>query len=98
MRGDFTFHLVHVAGSRMIAQGTDGISRGCLSEGVMSGATMLSFVPLHLSALDRHPDMLPWIRSWSGQPKLCPLTPEDWYLRGQGFGGKHLPDKTWTTI
>jgi hypothetical protein len=55
MRGDFQFHMVHVAGTRMIAQGSEGISQGCLSEGVMSGKAMLSYIPLHLSALDRPP-------------------------------------------
>ena len=28
-----TIHVVHIAGSRMIAQGTDGCSRGSLMEG-----------------------------------------------------------------
>ena len=31
------FHSIHVAGTRMIVQGTDGISRGDLGEGVMQG-------------------------------------------------------------
>jgi len=51
MMGDFHFHLIHVAGTRMTAQGTDGLSRGSLSEGIMRGSSMLSFVPLHLSPL-----------------------------------------------
>ena len=45
-------HVVHVSGKRMIAQGTDGLSRGQLGEGVMEGLDMLDFVPLHLSAAD----------------------------------------------
>jgi hypothetical protein len=36
-----------VFGSRMIAQGTDGVSRGLLTEGVTAGLDMLSFIPLH---------------------------------------------------
>lgn len=35
-------YLVHVAGKRMIAQGTDGLSRGLLLEGVLSGQDMLT--------------------------------------------------------
>ncbi len=39
----------------MIKQGTDGLSRGDLVEGVMRGESMLSFVPLHRSCIDRSP-------------------------------------------
>ena len=46
-------YLVHVAGTRMIAQGSDGLSRGDQNAGVMAGRDMLSFVPLNLSAFDR---------------------------------------------
>jgi hypothetical protein len=30
-------HMIHISGKRMIAQGTDGCSRGVLMEGVMAG-------------------------------------------------------------
>lgn len=40
-------HLVHVAGTRMIDQGTDGLSRGNMCEVVMKGKDILSFIPLH---------------------------------------------------
>ena len=83
MSGDFHFHLVHVSGRQMIAQGTDGLSRGCLSEGIMQDRSMLDFVPLHLSPLDRQPDLLHWIRDWTEQPTLSPLNPMDWYRQGQ---------------
>jgi hypothetical protein len=29
--------MIHISGKRMIAQGTDGCSRGVLMEGVMAG-------------------------------------------------------------
>ena len=54
---------IHVAGTRMIAQGTDGLSRGEMYEGVMNSQSMLSFVPLHLSALARSPALVEWINS-----------------------------------
>ena len=41
-----TIHVVHVSGRRMIAQGTDGCSRGSMVEGAMAGLDMLSFVDL----------------------------------------------------
>jgi len=48
-------HVIHVAGTRMIAQRSDGVSRGALNEGVMNGKDMLSFVPLAKSATERSP-------------------------------------------
>jgi hypothetical protein len=50
--GSIMLHVVHIAGARMICQGTDGLSRGDFGAGVMTGASMLCFVPLHLSAMD----------------------------------------------
>ena len=43
---DFTLYVVHVAGTRMIAQGTDGLSWGICLKGVMRGEDMLSFMDL----------------------------------------------------
>jgi hypothetical protein len=77
--------MIHVAGTRMIAQGTDGLLQGGLTEGVMSGVPMACFVPLHLSALDQHPAVLPWIQDWMMQPGLSPLTPEEWFYTGHGL-------------
>ena len=55
-------HVVHVAGTRMIAQGTDGLSRGNLIYGVMAGHDILSFVPLQLSAWDRIKGRKRWLK------------------------------------
>jgi len=38
-------HFVHVSGKRMIAQGTDGLSRGVRNEGVMKGENFLEYIP-----------------------------------------------------
>ena len=35
----------------MIAQGTDGVSRGSLNEGVAVNANMLAYIPIHLNAI-----------------------------------------------
>jgi hypothetical protein len=95
-------HIVHVAGKRMIAQGTDGLSRGCLTDGVMTGHEMTSFVPLHLSALDRSHDLLPWLQYGSGNGEnnvLEPLSPEDWFEKGQDIdGGTPNCDGVWTPV
>ena len=85
----------------MISQGTDGLSRGDLSEGVMRGKRMLSFVPLHLSALERSYELQAWIRSWiepclKNEEQLEFLTPEDWFHRGHDFsGGSKNGDGVW---
>jgi hypothetical protein len=64
MSGKCIIHLIHVAGTRMIWQGTDGLSRGDRTAGVMAGESMLSFVPLHLSAVERSGGVLPWLKLW----------------------------------
>ena len=80
-------HIFHVSGTRMIAQGTDGVSRGFLGEGVMSGESMISFIPLHMSATDRSPTLLlEWVRSWAGSD-LIELNPIDWFDVGHDFNG-----------
>lgn len=85
-------HVIHISGKRMIAQGTDGCSRGILLEGVMSGQDMLSFLDLDKSAIDRCPKLLDWVRDWTMQPELAPLTPEEWFVEGHGIVGGHLDD------
>jgi hypothetical protein len=80
----------------MIAQGTDGCSRGVLMEGVMAGQGMLSFIDLDKSALDRAADLLPWIRSWCGDRNIIPLTPEEWFTKGHGItGGQRDKHNVW---
>jgi hypothetical protein len=77
----------HVAGTRMIAQGTDGVSRGSLSEGVNAGIDMLSFIPLHLNAIERNLNLHGWACSWLGNDVKL-LTPEQWFSRGHShYGG-----------
>eukprot|EP00957_Ditylum_brightwellii_P062066 4710142-Ditylum_brightwellii.AAC.1 len=71
----------------MIAQGTDGLSRGQLAEEVMKGTTMQEFLPIHLHAFKRSEKILTWISAWTGHPHLTPLTPEDWFGKGQEISG-----------
>ncbi len=60
-----TIHVIHISGKRMIAQGTDGCSRGSLMEGVMAGEDMLTFVDLARSAMERSSRLLRWLCSWT---------------------------------
>jgi hypothetical protein len=78
--------VVHVAGTRMIAQGTDGVSRGQLKEGVSIGEDILAHIPLNESALDRSPDLKNWLESVTldgdNRPMAEFLSPTDWFERG----------------
>ena len=88
MESGGSLHVVHVSGKRMMAQGTDGLSRGLLNEGVMRGDSMLSFVDIAKTAVERSGAVLDYVRSWSFQ-SLLPLTPEQWFVEGHGIvGGK----------
>jgi hypothetical protein len=78
--------VTHVSGKRMVAQGTDGVSRGHLKEGVTTGEDMLSFIPLHLSALHRSETLKDWIKSWLGNQAEF-LEPEDWFEKGHDMSG-----------
>jgi hypothetical protein len=87
LMGSLKLHVVHIARHRMIAQGTDGLSRGDYTSGVMAGDSMLSFVPLHQTAVERAPLLLPWIREWVPHPNIEPLSPREWFTRGHGIVG-----------
>lgn len=75
-------HMIHIAGTRMQSQGTDGLSRGCLASGVMNGADMLSFVPLNLSARDRAPTLPQWVSMWTLPQHFHWLSPFEWFTEG----------------
>eukprot|EP00980_Cylindrotheca_fusiformis_P031013 scaffold25703_cov171-Cylindrotheca_fusiformis.AAC.2 len=92
MIGELTLHVVHVAGTRMIASGADGGSRGDLNQGAMAGVPILTYVPLHLSALERSAKVEHWVRSWWGEElgELETLTPEGWFDNAQRSEGPFL--------
>jgi hypothetical protein len=89
MTAGIKLHFIHVSGTRMITQGSDGLSRGNLSEGVMRGEEMTSFIPLHLSALERSEELKVWIESWFSfkDRPLEFLEPMDWFERGHDIKG-----------
>ena len=47
MQGNFALFIYHVAGTRMIESGVDGLSRGDKSEGILLGMQVGVFVPIH---------------------------------------------------
>jgi hypothetical protein len=70
----------------MIEQGTDGISSGFLGGGVMAGEAMSSFIPIHLGAVECHPVVADWIKSWSTD-LLIELSPMGWFEAGHNIMG-----------
>lgn len=79
MLGDFAIHVVHISGRRMIHQGTDGISRGDKTEGVMNGGNMLDYVPLDLGVRARNPNIKDWIEEVMGEMTYDMLEPKGWF-------------------
>ena len=88
----FMLYCVHVAWTRMIVQGTDGISRGILLEDVLAGQTMLLHIELAKGALERHPDVLDFVKFWTEVKNLKALTPEQWFVEGHGIRGGYRDD------
>jgi len=81
LHGGWKLHVVHVAGTRMIEEGADGMSRGVFDAGVMLGHSMMDYVPLHLNALERSPELKTWLLSWLGQ-EVEFLEPRGWFCEG----------------
>ena len=92
--------MVHIAGTRMIEEGADGLSRGFLSEGVMRGVKISEFIPLHLTAFERSPALEPWLRNWAEtghvEHQFDILKPEGWFEQGHDIvGGAKNIDQVW---
>jgi hypothetical protein len=79
MRHDLHLHVIHIAGKRMIAQGTDGLLRRNMNKGVFGSQWMMEYVPLHLDAMEQSPTLLPWIQSWYQGQDLEVLDPDGWF-------------------
>ena len=85
MRSSCKIHVIHVAGTRMIAQGSDGLSRGNLAEGVMRGESMKDFVPINQDAFMRSPKLKEWINGWTGG-QCTFLDAAGWFTTGHELG------------
>lgn len=88
IRVGIKINVIHIAGTRMIAQGTDGVSRGFLGQGVMDGEAMSAFVPIHLSAVERSSaqNLVPWIKEWAGTDAIM-LNEMGWFEEGHDVEG-----------
>ena len=50
-------YIIHVAGTRMIAQGYDGLSRGNMMESVVKREDIRSFIPINKSAIEEQDNL-----------------------------------------
>jgi hypothetical protein len=89
MAGELFIHLIWVAGTRMIAQGMDGVSRGDLRNGVMSGESMLKHVPLNEGVNTRSPELLSWFLE-SAEGDWTVLEPAEWFHKAHVTDGSYL--------
>jgi hypothetical protein len=65
----------------------------------MRGQSMIDFVPLHLSATVKSPDLLVWIQSWAPLSTITPLSPTDWFTKGHSLcGGYQNSTGMWIPI
>lgn len=86
-RHDVFLHCFHVSGLRMISSGFDGLSRGDFESGVMLGADLRDFLPLHKGAFEVAGDTLePWVKSWMGPEWSHILEPAGWFGEGHRAG------------
>jgi hypothetical protein len=86
MKYGIILHVILIAGTRMIQQGTDYLSRGGGADLATQGLTMRGEVPLSQGALERNVLLEPWIRSWVGEEGLVTLTPEGWFSDAHSRG------------
>lgn len=84
-------HVIHVAGTWMIHQGTDGLSCGLLTDGIFAADAMKLHIPLHLDAPSRQPTIIPWIQSWCPEPSIVPRSPRGWFHTGHGLSDDFAP-------
>ena len=99
MKANFKSHLIHVACSRMIEQGTDGLSRGILYEGLLGARyNFLHYLPLDKSSMERSPMIRNWLKTWL--PSYAEiLTPNDWFEKGHDISNWNKgDDNLWRPI
>ena len=79
----------------MIAQGTNGLSRGTFLEGVMTGKDMLAYK----GAIERQPTLVDYVQSWVKKAlrwEASILQVEEWFQEGHGdLGGSKDSHGVW---
>jgi hypothetical protein len=93
LKGNFVLNIFHIAGTRMIQIGIDGLSRGEMQLGALA-STPRSAAPLHVSPLERSPALVDWLHQWLGiNSKIA--KPYDWFHAAQQAGSKDEHREFW---
>ena len=66
MRGELILHIIQIAGTRMIEEGIDGLSRRNNLGMMIRGINPLQFVPLDQGAVAISAKLESWFRTWWG--------------------------------
>lgn len=90
LHGNFVVKLFHMAGTRMIQTGIDGLSRGEFQLGQLTSPTATE-IPMYRSPIDRSPAMLDWLGEWLPQGFKV-AEPADWFWSAQQAGQYSLPE------
>jgi hypothetical protein len=93
---NFVLHVLHVAGTRMIGEGTDGLSRGEVHAKDLLDP-LEHHVPLGSFALKDSPQLLKWLSCCLEGDPFQVATPNDWCESAQQWGEceANLLPKTW---
>jgi hypothetical protein len=82
LHGGVFIHVIWYAGTRMIENGIDGLSRGDFSNGIMSGGAMLDYVPIGKTALERRPSLVDLLRTLAPPAvEFTLLEPSMWFTK-----------------
>ena len=96
LRVCFRLHIIWVTGTRQIASGIYGFSRGVWTDGIASSGSILDFVILNETAFERYVSIFPWVHTWIGVNNIEPFNPEGFFEEGGVFkGGKKNDDGIW---
>jgi hypothetical protein len=91
MEGQFIIHFIWIAGKRMkIAQGSDGLSRGDFSSGVMNRQNFLDQLLLDKTALERQPELNNKLLACLPGNNWKFASTEDWF-----YQVIHYPNAEW---
>ena len=96
LKGNFLLRIVHVAGTRIIDTGIDGLSRGDFELGLMR-RPLFESIPLGLSSIERSPVVFGWLTSWLGSDFKV-ATPMDWHYNAQQSRGLLLDSQSETWV
>jgi hypothetical protein len=93
LKGNFVLNVFHIAGTRMIQIGIDGLSRGEMQLGALA-STPGSAAPLHKTPLERSPALVDWIQQWMGN-NISIAKPHDWFHAAQQAGSEDDHREFW---